>query len=307
MKPKVSFVIPAYNEARYIEECLGSIVNEARGQIDFELIVIDNGSSDETARLAKLYTDQVYSIERSSVSKARNYGAGEAVNDIIAFIDADVTVTSDWINQFKNLYASLHANKDFITGSQCLVPPNGTWIERHWFSNLTDQYLGGANIVTSKEVWENIAGFDESLKSGEDYDFCVRAIGQEVRFVKDDNFKAIHLGFPKTLKAYLRREYWHGEGDFESFARLRSSIVAKIALLYVFLHLFMAISILLQNYMWTANAMVVLVVVNALLTYKRFQGSGFKTLLLNSWLNYLYFCARATSALRAFRNRRQPY
>ncbi len=303
MKPSISFVIPAFNEAQYIDDCIRSIVSVCNDRISYELIVVDNGSTDNTAKLAKMHTEHVYTIGRSSVSMARNFGASKAQNEIIAFIDGDVVITDIWGETLIQHYAGLIQQQDFVTGSPCSVPSDGTWIEKNWFSRLTDQYLGGANLLTSKKVFDELSGFDETLKTGEDYDFCLRAIRQKIHFLKNSNFKAIHLGFPKNLRSFLRREYWHGEGDFKSFARFGTSLVAQISLLYVVCQLFILVAVACQQYLLAVSVLVLLVSMNFSITFKRCHGGNVKSLILNSWLNYLYFCARAASCYRAFANR----
>ena len=295
---KISFVIPAYNEENYIKACLQSITCHCKtNNIDAEILVIDNGSTDNTAYLAKHSTDNVYSIERSSVSYARNYGVHKASNEIIAFIDGDVEITDTWIKCFKSYYSKFVSNPNFLTGHQCAVPENGGWIEQYWFKNLTDKFLGGANIITSIKVFNLLNGFDVNLETGEDYDLCIRSIDAGVNYFTDPEFKAIHLGFPNTLYQFLRREYWHGKGDFITIKRFVKSQVAMIAVGYLLLHTIAIIFLIMGNILIPLSLLVTLFLLNFLITYKRFSKCNLRIIFVNSFLNYAYLCARGTSLL----------
>ena len=308
MPKAVSFVVPAYNESRYIEACIGSIIESCEDQsISFQIIVVDNGSDDSTAEIAGKLPIEVYSIARNSVASARNYGVTKAKHPIIAFIDGDVEITSEWASCLSAKYNHYLESPRFITGHQCIVPETGSWIEQHWFKNIKDQLLGGANIITSRQAFDDVGGFDESLKTGEDYDFCQRYIQQGMDYSTDPEFKAIHLGFPHTLKGFLKREYWHGEGDFKSFARFRSSLVAIIAVVYLILLVALFISAITGYWIFAFSTLATLASLNLLITLKRFSQCPMKSILVNYFLNFSYFLARIGSLFRALKNRKTKF
>lgn len=308
MPKAVSFVVPAYNESRYIEACIRSILRSCEDQlISCQIIVVDNGSDDITAEIARSFPIEVFSIDRNSVAFARNYGVQKAKHPIIAFIDGDVEITGEWASCLSAKYNEFLESPGFITGHQCIVPETGSWIEQHWFKNLKDQLLGGANIITSRQAFYDIGGFDESLKTGEDYDFCNRYIQQGMNYSTDPEFRAIHLGFPHTFKGFLRRECWHGEGDFKSFARFRTSPVAIIAMIYF--ALLIAFSLLALMGCWIAafSTLVALAALNLLITLKRFSQCSARSIIVNYFLNFCYFLARIVSLFRALKNRGLAY
>ncbi len=307
-KMGLSVIVPAYNESLYIETCLHSIKTECNKlDINLELIVIDNGSTDNTPILAKKFTEHVFSIPRNSVSYARNFGVYKSTNTILAFIDGDVEVTSRWAQYvFENLNA-FNENLLFLSGYQCVVPQNGSWIELHWFSNLKDQLLGGANIVTSRKAFDTINGFDESLKTGEDYDYCIRSINSGINYSPNRALEAIHLGFPHTLRDFIKREYWHGEGDFKSFSRFSHSPVAIIAVVFLIVQIVAIGSLLNQRFDIFIVMIAIIFSLNLLITLKRFSQCRLKTIAINSFLNYAYFCARIGSLYRALCNRKKNF
>ena len=102
----ISVIIPAYNEEKYIEETLKSLQDQTFK--NFETIVMCNGCTDNTAKIAKKYTDKVYEIEKN-ISKARNLGAEKAKNQILIFLDADTLLSKkvlEEISKIKNNFGT---------------------------------------------------------------------------------------------------------------------------------------------------------------------------------------------------------
>jgi len=308
MPVAISFVVPAYNEERFIDQCLSAITSRcAEAKVNFELIVVDNGSTDDTADLARQYTSHVHTMERSSVSQARNIGASLATNQLLAFIDGDVTISSTWVKTLLTDYSSFIQLPFFISGHQCKVPPNGSWIERYWFGNIKDKLFGGANIITTQKAFKKLGGFDTTLKTGEDYDFCIRAIAADFLYLDNTGYEAIHLGFPQTLYSFTKREFWHGEGDFKSLKQLIRSPVAIIALGYLSIQFFILAALYQNNNIVFFTLITSFLAGNLAITWHRFRECNPATIALNSALNYCYFCARSFSWLRALKNRQKTY
>jgi len=294
----ISFVIPAFNEETYIESCLRSICLHCdNSAIEAEIIVIDNGSSDRAAQLARGYTRNVNSLSRPTVAHARNFGVQQANHEILAFIDGDVEITAHWVETFKQQYQRLLSDLQFLSGHQCIVPETGGWIEQYWFKNLKDRLLGGANMITSKTAFSQIDGFNEMLETGEDYDFCIRAIDAGLNYSTDAGFKALRLGFPHALHQFLRREYWHGKGDFVSLGHFLKSPVAMLAIAYLTAQILIIAGLIVGESMWSLLVLAGLLAGNLAITCKRFGSRGFRTVFINSFLNYAYFCARSFSAV----------
>lgn len=286
----LSFVIPVYNEACFIDKCLSTIKQLCAGnQLNVEIIVIDNGSTDISVELAGAYTDLIFSIERSSVSAARNKGIEKAQSELIAFIDADVVLTQQWFDCFKANNALYQKDLNFLTGFQYAVRPDGSWVEQHWFSNLKDALLNGGNIITSKQVCELLNGFTISLKTGEDYDFCTRAQQAGVNYSEEPGYVAIHDGFPRDLKGFYRREYWHGKGDFLTFKIFLKSQVAILGVGYLAILVLILILLMSGFYLLALVAAVVLLVANLAITVKRFVKLPLASIGYNSVLNFIYF------------------
>ena len=91
--PELSVVVPAKNEGRFIGACLSSIVEQSR-EVPVELIVVDNGSDDDTIDVSKRYGARVVPVAEGTVAYLRNCGAQVANAPFIAFMDADCTADS---------------------------------------------------------------------------------------------------------------------------------------------------------------------------------------------------------------------
>lgn len=111
---RVSIVIPAYNEERYLKSCLDAI--SAQTIPPFEVIVVDNGSTDATAAIARSYPFvRVVAEARKGIAFARNAGFNAANGDIIGRIDADTRLPPQWVAQVSEYFAA-HPAISAVTG-----------------------------------------------------------------------------------------------------------------------------------------------------------------------------------------------
>ena len=89
--PKISIIVPAYNCEGTIEKCILSVINQSF--LDWELILIDDGSIDNTREICRRYADSIkiflYSQQNSGVSSARNFGIKKATGEYLLFVDSD--------------------------------------------------------------------------------------------------------------------------------------------------------------------------------------------------------------------------
>jgi glycosyltransferase involved in cell wall biosynthesis len=102
--PFISIIIPTLNEERHIVKCLESLKSQRYPGDRFEIIVVDNGSTDRTLNLCEKYTESIHVLPGVNVSELRNYGAGKARGEIYAFIDGDCEADGNWLaNAVKSL------------------------------------------------------------------------------------------------------------------------------------------------------------------------------------------------------------
>jgi len=103
---KASVIVPAYNAAQTIEECIEALLKQSAPQDEYEVILVDDGSTDGTTTLAQSYGVQVLTQHHCGPAAARNAGAGEATGEIILFTDADCAPTRMWIEEMTRAFAA---------------------------------------------------------------------------------------------------------------------------------------------------------------------------------------------------------
>ncbi|MEK7507757.1 MAG: glycosyltransferase family A protein [Patescibacteria group bacterium] len=182
---KVSFVIPAHNEEKYIGECIESIFETRKGFEDAtEVIVIDNASSDNTKKVSGKYPGvRVIPEPIKGLTRARQRGLIEATGDLIAYIDADSRVPAHWLHIALKEF-SLRPNMVCLSGPfryHDLQWFDKTIAETCWylFAPITYRLIGymilGANFIAKKEAIEKIGGFDTGIDFyGEDTNIARR-------------------------------------------------------------------------------------------------------------------------------------
>lgn len=105
---KISVVIPAYNEEEFLPLCLSSLSKQSFPKEDYEILVVDNNSTDQTPILAKKYRARVVFEPKRGIAYARQKGAEEAQGEIIVGIDADCTVPADFLKKIDRKFLDKH-------------------------------------------------------------------------------------------------------------------------------------------------------------------------------------------------------
>jgi len=205
-----------YNEEKYIGKCLESIKKLDYPADRYEIILVDNGSTDKTIAIAKEFTDLIFTCPSMNVSGLRNFGAKKAKGEIYAFIDGDCVADADWVR----IAVLSIIEEECVTGAYCLISPEPTWVEKTWGLRIPQgrrevPHLGAANLIVPAGIFVKVGGFDVNLKTGEDYEFCIR-VKKVTKVILDDRIKVTHYGNPKTIMEFMKREIWHGLGAFGS-------------------------------------------------------------------------------------------
>jgi len=296
---EVSFVVPAYNEAEYIEMCIESIIHVCSGEdIRSQIVVVDNGSTDGTSNLVRGKVDALCVIDKCYPATARNAGVKQTTSPVLVFVDADVELTQEWGKALKKDLGKLAKDSAMLTGIKCTIPTDSSWIEKNWFDNLASDYLGGANMITNQYTFAALGGFDESLETGEDFDLCLRAKSfEESCLILNCSYKAIHHGYPKNLRAFMRREIWHGTGDALSFRHILASKVAMVSAFHAILIFLFIISLLLGEFLIAVAFWAGVLAIVSFLTIKRF-GWRWRAFWGNCFLNFIYLISRFLSIIK---------
>jgi glycosyltransferase involved in cell wall biosynthesis len=213
----ISVIIVCLNEENNIRSCLEHLKNQTYPNDRFEIIVIDNGSTDKTASYASEFTDSVFIIKDANVPKLRNEGGRQAKGDIIAYLDADCEASDTWLSSIN----AIQREQLCVTGAQCHIKDSESWIPRAWFCQQSKGRkkvagMGAGNMALPRDLFLTLDGFDETLSTGEDAELCARA-ADHVPILADGSLVVVHKGVPKTIKEFVSREIWHGLGALGTF------------------------------------------------------------------------------------------
>src|SRR3954471_19766221 len=179
----LSFIVPAYNEEHELPRALASVREAAEaGQQPFEIIVVDDASTDATAGIAKAAGAVAVPVHFRQIAAVRNAGARAARGDVLFFVDADTSISSCHVT------GALTALKDGCAGGGARVVPEGPvplWgrVFVRIFSVFYFRLFklgAGAFLFTTRENFRAIGGFDQEIFAGEEIYFtlALRKLGR---------------------------------------------------------------------------------------------------------------------------------
>ena len=190
--PLISVIIPAYNAEKTIQETIESVVNQTFS--DWELIVINDGSQDRTVDVVSQITDpriKVFSYSNAGAPASRNRGFDNSLGQFIAFLDADDLWTTDKLESQLNAL-QLHPEAAVAYSWTNYIDESGNFLKQggHIICNgdvysklLVRNFLeNGSNPLIKREAINEVGGFDESLKGGQDWELYLR-LGEKYHFV----------------------------------------------------------------------------------------------------------------------------
>lgn len=233
----ISVIVPVRDDLTVLRRSLPRIVAAVESYSNAELIVVDNGSEDGTYEwLINNYTDSVVTLKLpdASVGAVRNHGARRARGDVLCFVDADCLVEPDHLT---NVYQALKETSAAAVGSRYLLPSDPTWVESTWHQlhrrgrKERVSFLSAGNIAIKADVFREIGGFDDHLVTGEDAELCHRLIDQGHAICHHPIIEVIHLGNPKTVTGFFRKQRWYALGMFGtvSVSSVDKPFVATVA------------------------------------------------------------------------------
>jgi glycosyltransferase involved in cell wall biosynthesis len=221
MNPTVTVIIPAYNAEKYMSQTLKTVLSQT--YTDFELLVIDDGSSDRTAEIVADCADprvRLITQVNQGVSAARNTGIANATGEFVAFLDADdLWVSHKLETHIRHLRTNPKLGMSFSrveyltpdgqpTGAISNLRLHNIKIQHLYYENLA---CTPSNVVVRRVVLAKTGGFDGGLSGFEDMEFSVRVIfwGWQVEGLKErlSFYRAHPFGISGQL--YQMEKEWH--------------------------------------------------------------------------------------------------
>lgn len=221
---KISAIVPVRNGAHSLPALLRSLRGQTLAAERFEVIVVDNDSSDGTADVAASHGARVVREPIANISRARNRGAEAATSALYAFTDADCIPDPGWLDQLLG-----HAHlAPLVAGDvklrTSLRPNNIERFEALWRfgqeSWVKQGWAATANLLVHADAFERLGGFDQGYHHyGEDADFCLRGRNAGIALGYCATAVVEHDG-ERALRPFLRRAFMHGYGGNQAYYRI---------------------------------------------------------------------------------------
>lgn len=176
MKSSVSIVICNYNREKLVARAIRSCLSQVCNQRKVEVIVVDDGSTDNSISVIEGFGNEVKLIslpENAGVSHASNIGLDEAIGEYWMRVDSDDYLSSDAINIYSLI---LDNNKylDYVFGDVLSLSVHGEVLKRINLSASDSHFEYGAGVLFRRELLLTSGGYDENLRNAEDYDLFLR-------------------------------------------------------------------------------------------------------------------------------------
>lgn len=222
---KVSVIIPVFNSKATLKVCLDSVLAAAGHLGDAELIVVDHGSTDGSYELlcgSYGHVARIIQHRGGTIASLRNHGARLAQGEYLCFIDSDCVLSEQHLENAMRVFERVDAD---ATGCKCDLPSSPHWVEETWagLHRRTHDgyvnYLNAGNFVVKRMVFERVGGFDERLPTDEDADLGGRMLAAGFSIYEAHDVSAVHLGNPKSLVGFFKKELWRGSGMFRMHRR----------------------------------------------------------------------------------------
>ncbi len=230
MNPRITLLVPTFNRANFLADCLESLLNQSLPPS--QLIVVNDGSEDHTLSAIKPYLDRVEYYETNQVGKpgALNYGLDKVSGDYLWIFDDDDVALPDALRRFvepleKNRAYDFSFSSYFYTGNQAHSHKLGNVMGIQHIPDLTEKgplipllewnYLGGAALFARTALYEHVGNFDASLYRSQDYEMAVRIV-RKCRGIQIPGGPTFHYRQHEELrgrkeerfKAHEKLKYW---------------------------------------------------------------------------------------------------
>jgi len=230
--PYISVIVPAYNCSETITQCIESLL--ALNYSNYEIIIVDDGSTDDTYDICRSYDDRIRLIQTSNggPSRAKNIGVKKAKGDIVAFTDSDCVAHEQWLNELNRGFSD-----DLVggVGGNQVSPSDESHIGKtihetlsilgfatsymkHYSSMTTTQHNPSCNSAYRKKCFEEADGFDESLWPGEDVDLDYRLMQSGYTLIRNPEALVGHYR-PQSIPELSRMMRRYGVSAYNLLVR----------------------------------------------------------------------------------------
>ncbi len=217
----ISVIIPAYNAEKTISRCLNGFRKQTVPSTSYEIIVVDDGSTDGTADIVKQFPVRYLHQENSGPASARNYGASLSKAEIILFTDADCIPDSHWIEEMIKPFHDTNTmavkgayetrQKEIVARfAQIEFEERFTLLEEAETTDMVDTYSAGYR----HHIFQKLGGFDTRfpVANNEDTELSYRMEALQLKMIFSPKAIVQHLGHPDSVLRYARlkfsRGYW---------------------------------------------------------------------------------------------------
>jgi glycosyltransferase involved in cell wall biosynthesis len=217
--PKVSVVVCTFNGSATLAECLEGVVQ--LDYPDFEVIVVDDGSTDASPSIASEYPVQLISTENRGLSSARNTGYLAATGELVAYIDDDARPDRDWLQYLAR--TCIEGDWSAVGGPN--ISPAGDGVVADCVANapgapahvlLSDreaEHVPGCNMAIRRSALARLGGFDPQFRvAGDDVDLCWRLAENDLKIGFSPSAVVWHHR-RRSVRAYLRQQIAYGEAE----------------------------------------------------------------------------------------------
>lgn len=211
----VSVVIPVYNDAKNLERCLRSLYDHSR--ISFETVVVDDGSEDNPADIARKFPCQLLRFETNrGQAYARNRGVEASHSRLILFTDADCIVMKDWVRCFSDKFVELHGHFPQIAAVAGRLDSSGSYVSKAYaYTSYAyaqagrpgfSDYLNTACAAVRKDAFLSVGGFSEDMRVNEDPDLALKLVEAGHKVFFEPSIHIFHDHGISTVRDFLAKE-----------------------------------------------------------------------------------------------------
>ena len=216
---KVSVIVPAYNAQKTIGQCIDALLAQTYPRESYEVIVVDDGSTDGTTDVVKAYQVKYLYQRNQGPATARNIGVREAQGEIILFTDSDCVPFNNWIEEmvepFKNkevvaVKGAYKTRQKSMTArfAQLEFEERFEMLKKAESIDMVDTYAAGFR----KDIFLLMGGFDPyfPVANNEDTELSYRMSKLGYKMVFNPDAIVYHLNHPSTIRRYSRLKFWRG-------------------------------------------------------------------------------------------------